>query len=132
MAIRILNKTGSVSVKGTLVKNSTGNDNAFDIMDANGVHPIGAVYEDGIADGLKCWVVIEGIVEVLLEDTTASQKGYWAKVSDNDDGRSDCSNANPPAGGAAELQEHMTEIGHCLETKTAGTNVLCKILMHFN
>jgi len=35
-------------------------------------------------------------------------------------------------GGIPELDEHMSEIGHCIESKTAGTNVLAKIIMHFN
>lgn len=68
---------------------------------------------------------------MLLEDSTASTRGYWVKMSGTA-GRADATNAAPPGGGIPELDEHMTELGHALETKTGGTDVLCKIVMHFN
>jgi hypothetical protein len=65
----------------------------------------------------------------LLKDTTSSQAGSWAKASATA-GRAEVT--TPPAGlGALAADEHFREIGHCLETKSAGTSVLCKIAMHF-
>ena len=132
IAVKLTNKTGAASVKGTLVIADTTTDDAFKIMPANGVMVIGAVYENGIADGSECWVVIAGIAEVLLEDSTAATRGYWARTSVNDNGRADITNAAPPGGGIPELDIHTAEIGHCIESKSAGTDVLAKIIMHFN
>jgi hypothetical protein len=131
-AVHLTNKTGSASVKGTLVDASTGTDNAFAVVAADAVDCIGVVYEDGIADGEPCLVVIAGRAQVLLEDSTASTRGYWVKVSDNDAGRADATNAAPPGGTVNALEDHLSEVGHCLESKSAGTDVLCWILMHFN
>jgi hypothetical protein len=130
-AIRLTNKTGSASVKGTLVKADTATDMAFILTGVNEHETIGAVYEDGIADGSLCWVANGGIVEVLLKDTTASTRGNWAKTSDTA-GRADITNATAPGGGVAQLDEHMQEIGHGIENVTSGTDKLAKIIMHFN
>lgn len=132
IAVRLTNKTGSNSVKGTLLDAHPTVDNAFGILGADEEHPIGVVYEDGIADGSECWVVVHGIAEVLLEDGTISTRGYWARTSITDPGRVDITNAAPPGGGIPELDIHMREVGHCIESKGSGTDVIAKIIMHFN
>ena len=55
-AVKLTNKTGAASVKGSIVSLSTETDNAFALaaIDASGV--VGVVYEAGIADGAECWV----------------------------------------------------------------------------
>jgi len=130
-AVLLTNKTGSASVKGDLVEASASTDNAFAQAGVSDTHPIGVVYEAGVADGSECWVVVSGIAEVLLKDTTAATRGYWVMTSDTA-GRADATLAAPPGGGISELDQHMREIGHCIESKTAGTDVLAKIVMHFN
>jgi hypothetical protein len=132
IAIALTNKTGSASVKGELVEASTGTDNAFEQMSADSNHPIGAVYEAGVADGSECWVVIYGRCQVLLEDGTAATRGYWVRTSENDAGRCDATNSGPAGGTIGALEAHMCEIGHCLESQGSGTDVLCYIMMHFN
>jgi len=92
---------------------------------------IGAVYEAGVPDGSLCWVTFSGKAYVLLADGTASTAGYWVK-SHATDGRADASFALPTGGSFVGIDDHFKEIGHCLETKTAGTNVLCKVMLHFN
>jgi hypothetical protein len=131
-AIRLTNKTGSASVKGTVVIASATTDNAFNISAADELEAIGVVYESGIADGQECWVIIAGIAEVLLEDTTASTHGNWARTSITDVGRADITNAAAPGHGIGGADIHFHEIGHCIESKGAGTDVLAKIVMHFN
>lgn len=130
-AIKMTNKTGANSIKGTVIDTSDTLDNSFKIEEGDGIDAIGVVYEDGIADGLDCWVVIEGIAEVLLKDGTTSTRNYWVKVSDVA-GRADATNAAPPGGTIAALEQHFGEIGHCLESKSSDTNVLCKIILHKN
>lgn len=131
VAVKLTNKTSANSVKGMLVEASSTTDNAFQIAAADGIHMIGAVYENGVADGSGCWVVISGVAQVLLKDSTAATRGYWATMSDTA-GRADATNVAAPGGGIVELDAHMQEIGHVLETQIGGTDVLCRIAMHFN
>lgn len=127
LAVRLVNKTGSNSVKGSLVQIASGTDNAFVLTGSDDVDCVGVVYEDGIADGSECWVVTQGIAQVLLKDTTGSTRGYWAATSDTA-GRADCTNAASPG----LVLSHFQEIGHCLETKGSGTDVLARVILHFN
>ena len=126
LAIRLTNKTGSASVKGDLVRADTGVDNAFILTGADDDECLGAVYEAGVADGSQAWVVVAGIAEVLLKDTTEAIRGNWVETSDTA-GRADATQASPAAAPA-----HFQEIGHSIENKSSGTNVLAKIVMHFN
>lgn len=130
-AVKMTNKTGANSIKGILVDVSDTVDNAFKIEESDGIDVIGVVYEDGITDGDDCWIVIEGTAEVLLKDGTAATRNYWVKTSDVA-GRADATNPAPPGGTIAALSEHFGEIGHCLESKTSGTDILCKIIIHKN
>jgi hypothetical protein len=131
-AIRLVNDTGAASIKGTLVDASAVVDSAARVCEASDNDVIGSVYENGVAVGELMWVVTGGIADVLLKDGTAAVRQNWAMTSDVA-GRADITNADPPAGGLInELNQHFNEIGHCLESKLAGTNVLARILMHFN
>lgn len=128
--IGLINKTGAPSIKGTLVNCSNTTDNAFSV-ETSEFDTIGVVYESGIADGAECWVVISGIAQVLLADGTASTRGYWT-YADAVDGRANATLSLPSGGNIAALENHFKEIGHCLESKAAGTNVLAKVMLHFN
>lgn len=129
IAVLLTNLTGADSVKGTIVSAST-TPGGFKVQ-ANEYDAIGAVYNGGVPTGGDTWVVICGLAEVLLEDGTAATAGNWCHMAATD-GRADCSLTQPSGGGFVEASEHFKEIGHCLETKTAGTNVLAKIVLHFN
>lgn len=130
--IRLTNRTGAVSVKGMVVTASDTYDNAFAINPADIPKPFGVVYESGIADGAECYVVTGGVADVLLQDNTAATRGYWAKVSDTAAGRADIRNQMPPGGTIAALEDHGAEIGHCIQSVTAGTNKLARCVIHFN
>lgn len=122
---KLINKTGAASIKGTVVSTSTTTDFAFMVAVANCDECIGIVYTNGVADGDPC-LIIEGFsADVLLKDATASAHGNWAGMSDVA-GRADMSGASPPA-----APQHFEEIGHCLETKGANTDVLAEADIHF-
>ena len=125
LALRLTNKTGGVSVKGTIVEAHAATDNAFRVCDANSVESFGVVYEDGVADGSECLIVIGGRVQVLLKDATASTRNNWVQTSDVE-GRADATNASPAA-----APTHFKEIGHAIESKGADTDVLAYIILHF-
>lgn len=128
LAVQYTNKTGAASVKGTVVSASASVANAV-IKQANTYDSIGVIYEDGVADGSPVWVVVAGCAQVLYKDSTASTMGNIC-LADAVDGRaSDTAN---PGSGLPGTDLHFSEIGHVLETKTGGTNVLVYVNLHFN
>ncbi len=131
ICIRLENRTAGVSVRGTVVEADTVNDNAFKICGADGAQAFGVVYQVGVAVGSLCWFVVAGIAQVLLKDATLSTKGNWVHISDVA-GRADATLLVPPSGGIPELDIHMGEIGHCIESKAGDTDVLAKIVVSFN
>ena len=121
----LINATGAVSVKGTIVAASTTVDKAVSIAPVNSDMPMRIMYEDGVADGQPVKVVFAGCVEVLLKNGLAASRGFWCGVSDVA-GRM-YQRSSPPS-----TTEHSREIGHCLESKASGTNVLALVDLHFN
>ena len=130
LAINLINKTGVNTVKGSIVSASSSSDNSFKLQ-ASEYDAIGVVLEDGIADGQEAWVVISGVAEVLLENSTLSTRGNWVTCATTD-GRANATATAPSGGTIMALENHFKEIGHCLESKVAGTNVLAKCVIHFN
>lgn len=129
LAICLINKTGAPSVKGSLVSPGTVVDSSF-VLQTDEFDAFGVVYDNNVADGDQCLVVVSGIAEVLLKDSTSAVRGYWAKASATD-GRAEVT-TGPSGLGALSASEHFREIGHCIESKNSGTNVLAKIVLHFN
>lgn len=129
IAIKLTNKTGANSVKGTLVEayDTTAIDNAFKLTSANDYDPIGVVYENDVPDGSECWIVVSGRAQVLLKDSTASTRGHVVIVSDTI-GRATTIAVPSPISG----DNHWRECGHCIESKSAGTSVLAYAVLHFN
>ena len=127
LAVLLLNKTGGASVAGELVQASTTTDFAVEQADADGVQAIGAFLDDGVPDASWAWVVVSGICDVMLEDATAATHGNWVQVSGTA-GRADATNSPPSP---ASTNAHFTEIGHCIQTAGAGSDVKARIVMHF-
>jgi len=128
LAVRYLNGTGAVSVKGSVVTVSQAVDLSV-VLQTNEYDAIGAVYESGIAADAPVWVVVSGKAQVLYKDSTAATRGNLC-ISDAVDGRaSDIANLGD---GLPAADIHFKEIGHVLESKDAGTNVLVYVNLHFN
>jgi hypothetical protein len=128
IAVRLKNGTGAPSVKGSLVTPSQDIDLAV-VLQSNTYDCIGVMYEDGVADGEWCWVVVSGLAQVLYKNATAATRGNVC-IADAVDGRaSDIANFG---GGLPAVDTHFKEIGHVLESKDAGTNVLAFVNLHFN
>lgn len=125
MFIYLINNTGSNSIKGSVVKTSPNINDAFILAPANSDQPIGIVYDDNIPNGSLCKVIVSGKTYALLKNGESSTRGYWCGVSDVP-GRM-YQQSDPPS-----TTEHSREIGHSLETKPGGTNVLSLVVLHFN
>lgn len=129
---KYINKTGLLSVKGTLVNTEASVDKGVNIVAADESDIIGVVYDDGIEDGEFIRVVTSGQAQVLLEDGTTATRGYWGRISITQAGRADITTAEPPGGTINAIDAHFREIGHCLESKIAGADVLAFVHLHFN
>lgn len=133
VAVKFINDTGADSVYGSLVALSKTTANAVKLGGPDYPDPCGFVYSnDERAVGEEMWVVITGIADVLIEDGTAAGQGYWAKVSDTIAGRADITDLFPAGGTITALEDHMSEIGHCISAVESGTDVLARIVIHFN
>ncbi len=133
--IRLTNKTGVNTIKGQVIQADTASDDAFILSPADGEEAFGIVLDSGVANNAEAWIVVSGIADVALEDNTAGTHGHWCRTSIIEAGYSDCTLAAPPGGGVANLDKHMKEVGHCLESVLAGgigTHVLCRCNLHWN
>jgi hypothetical protein len=126
--VKMNNKTGANSVKGSVVSASDATDNAFKLQD-NELDAFGVVAEDGVADGSDCWVWMNGSAcQVLWEDGEDATREYVALSSDVDGRGFDIA---VPSSNPVQAQ-HFKEIGHTLESKGSGTDVLVLCMLHFN
>jgi len=125
LAVRLVNKTGAPSIKGSVVMCSEDADFACMLSPADDDEAIGAIYDSGVPDGDRVWVVVAGKGDVLLQNETASAHGDWVGTSTTAAGRAITS--NEPAG----LTGHDRELGHCVQSVSAGTDQLARIVFHF-
>ena len=132
IAVRMINRTGAPSVKGTVVCASIAHEAAVMLCPGGDNDPIGVMYEAGVVDGDGVWVVTLGPADVLLEDGTESVRGNWIRVSSGVAGRAYAGTAQPPGGGIAQHDLHFTEVGHAVQTVAAGVDKLCRAIVHFN
>ena len=130
--VRYINDTGANSIKGTVVISSLSVEDAVDTMVADNDEAIGVIYNSGIADGSDVWVAVSGKADVLIQDGQIATIGYWVRGSITQAGRADITNADPPGGGIPQADIHFRELGHCLQTKSSGTDVLARCNLHFN
>ncbi len=131
LAVKLTNKTGAPSVKGTIVDASATVNNAFALCVKDVPDVFGAVYEAGVADGSECWVVISGIADVLFTGNTT--RGQLARGYLTADGAGYIAGyalaENVPTSPFAS-DKHFYEIGHVLESRTGAG--LAKCVLHFN
>jgi hypothetical protein len=130
LMIQLVNKTGAVSVKGSVVCTGSAVDKSCQLIVKDAPDPIGVIYNSGIADGSPVWVVVSGVADVLFwnaptrkqlaRGSVGTEAGYEAgKV---------ISEAIPSSPFATD--KHFYEIGHVLESKASPG--LAKVNLHFN
>jgi hypothetical protein len=130
LMIKLTNRTGAPTVKGSVVSSSPDYDNSFHLQ-SNEFDAIGVVLDDGIPDGNEAYVIVSGIAEVLFKVNVTATRGYVALSADTD-GFAD--NIDVPSSNPVVAQ-HFKEIGHVLETKVPRdqtSSVLAKVMLHFN
>jgi hypothetical protein len=131
LAIKLFNRTGAATVKGQIVCSDAATDNGVILTGANDDDAIGVFLDAGIADDAYAWVVFSGMAYVAFEDNVAAVHGNWVATGAVEAGYARTQGAPPAAGVAA----HFEEIGHCIESVSAGgggTHILAKCVIHFN
>lgn len=129
LLVKHINRTGGLSVKGTLISCSTSADREI-IKQANEYDTIGVIAEAGIAEGAEVWCWCNGSVcQVLFKDGVAATRGNILVAADTDGRAIDLVN---PGGGLPGTDTHFKECGHMLQSVNAGTNVLALASLHFN
>ena len=126
-AVKLTNKTGAASVKGSIVSLSTGTDNAFALAAIGASGVVGVVYEAGIADAAECWVVVKGIAETLFTNNVTHGMYARAPISaDNDKVAGRAVGAAIPAD-TFNTDAYLARFGFVMESKAAGA--LAKVLL---
>ena len=131
LAVRLTNKTGSASVKGTVVAAHGSVDNAVKKIIVDVPDPIGVIYDDGIPDGYLVWVVISGRAQVLFVGNTT--RGYLARgflTADGGSYEAGKALAEAVPGSPFASDKHFYEIGHVIESRTGAGLAFC--VLHFN
>lgn len=121
-AVKLMNKTGSPSVRGEILDASTIDDNAVVLTGVSDTSPVGTFLEDGVPDEEWAWVVVSGIAP-FKADGVGFSKGDWLYAS---------ATAGRAGGGAhtPNPATHFQEIGHAIQD--AAANAVGLGVMHFN
>jgi hypothetical protein len=130
IAVKLINKTGSASVKGYILDAHGSIDGAVKLVPVDEPDCIGCFLDSGVADGELAWVVVAGIAEVYFSGSTVN--GHYARVGVSADtgeaaGQA-VSEAVPTSPFATD--KHFAEIGHVIQARTGAG--LAKVVLHFN
>lgn len=127
IAIKLTNKTGVNTIAGQLIKADTATDDGVILTEISDTECFGVFLDDGITDDAEAWVVVAGIADVAFDDDVAAVHGTWVATGAIGYARTQDSPASAP--------QHFDEIGHSIESVTAGgggTHILARCVLHFN
>ena len=130
LAVKRINKTGGLTVKGEVVTASSTADRAVEKIVINVPNPVGVFLDNGIPDGEYAWVVFTGIAKVyFVGNTTRGHigRGFVTGEADYVIGRAK-SEAIPTSPFATD--KHFYEICHINESRTG--EGLAEAFLHFN
>lgn len=86
-AVKLTNKTGSASVKGSLLKASGTYDNSVALCGAGDRNIAAFMYSDGVADGSDVWVVTAGVAQAKMASGSTATRGQHCVISSTENGR---------------------------------------------
>lgn len=131
IAMSMINKTGTTSVKGKIAQVDTGVDNAFDLVAVGGADPIGIIYGDDngnqVADGISCWIVFGGKAYILFQAATTRHHMARVTVSGDDNNAPGLAISEAVPTSPFSTDKHFQEVGHVTETIGSAGLALCVI-----
>jgi hypothetical protein len=130
LAVWFQNRTGAPTMRGMLVTLGTAPSSVIACPYAI-PKVMGVIYSSGVANGEFVRVVVSGVAYCLFENAQSPTVGYWVGLSDTVDGRAQA-RATMPDNSGAGIDLHNKEIGHCIDTVAPGTDVLARVVLHFN
>lgn len=128
IAIKLTNKTGGNTIAGQLARSDTATDDGVILTGITDTECIGIFLDSGIGNNTETWIVVAGIADVIFDDNVTAVHGNWVGTG------AEAGYARTQASPAAAPQ-HFDEIGHCIESVTAGgggTHILARCVLHFN
>jgi hypothetical protein len=130
IAVKLINGTGAVSVKGYVVRASSAANNTVILAVIDVPDAIGVFYESGVPAGAEAWIVISGIADVYFVGNTT--RGHLARTFVAGEGSYATGQALSEAVPSNPFSDakHFCEIGHILESRTGAG--LAKVVLHFN
>jgi len=125
-AVRYVNKTGAVSVKGYCVRIGSV-DNSVILVPIGEPDGIGVFLEDGIPDGAEAWVVTKGKAYAYFSgDATAGHLARTPLASDTGEVSGQLiSEAYPTSPFATD--KHFCEMGHVVTSRTGAGLALIEL-----
>ncbi len=127
--LKLINRTGASSVKGSLVTPSTSADREV-VLQSDEYDTVGVVQEANIAQGQEMWTWMVGsICQVLMAASTPVGHGDLLLAASVDGRATAASNIGVSLPAAST---HFKECGHFLQSASAGENVLALAILHFN
>jgi hypothetical protein len=127
-AVKLTNQQGHVISGGNLVKADAANDDSVVLTAAGDVECLGVVLDSTVADGAEGWIVVAGIADVAHDENVAAVRGNWVSTGV-------LAGYAATAASPAAAPTHFEEIGHCIESVSAGgaeTHILARCVLHFN
>ena len=121
-AVRLTNKSGAATVKGTIVSIKAGGDGEFELTPVNATHCLGVVETDAVVDGGSAFVTVAGIAPVLMKNNSTA--GHICRIPLTDD---DDEAAGYAMDAAQSSSASVYKIGDVLETKNANTLCLVRL-----
>jgi hypothetical protein len=130
IAIRMINKTGAASVKGSVLGAEGTTDRAVKLAAIDSPDPMGIMYSSNVPDGGEVLVVVSGIAKVLY--STSVTRATFARVPETADGSATAGQAIAEALPVPPFatNKHFQEIGHPIES--IGSPGLALTALHFN
>ena len=130
LAILLINRTGSSSIKGEIVRPDPTTPGAVTKIIIDRPDPIGVFLESGVPDYGYAWIVVSGIAYIYVIGST-SQGWYVRGFITGDSGyiAGQGKTENVPSAPFSS-DKHFYEIGHCIEGRYGAGLVRCVI--HFN
>ena len=130
IAVRLINKTGGLSIKGYCVTAGGSVDDGVILVPIGVPDCIGVFYESGVGDGARAWVVIAGIADVYFWGDAV--RGHLARTGLAADTGEVSGQALSEAIPTSPFDDdkHFCEIGHVLQSRTGAG--LARCVLHFN
>lgn len=129
--VKLLNNSGTTTVKGYLACPSSNIDRAFVLVGVNDPDPNWVIYEDGVPDGQYAWCwLVNSICQIYLTANSGNPtRHYLVRALASGDTATTAGQALaellPTGGTQTQTDKHFLECGHVMESRVGNGLALC-------